>query len=285
MIPESESGQRSRRVRLPPRATPGVRPSPPPRWLVNPFSLCRKGLRRVGTFAGARVQSFAENPQPWVFITGTCVCLMLTFVVIMVKNANEARPHLEVARADAADTAVTSDEIPRGDPRPAANRHLAEAGRGRQELHRRKRRRLARCSAWPGRIRSTLSRRHGSRRCRQQRWKPSMPSGNPARLPGTVGPKLASLSTAIRPAVQIRSAVTEPGAQFVLRAQHAGNAAAANPIENGQDDFSQDPRRRLVHAERPLANPRPRVVSTADRRKRSDPRRFELAGQRHHPNY
>ncbi len=116
MIPESESGQPSRSVRLPPRATPGVRPSPPPRWLVNPFSLCRKGLRRVGTFAGARVQSFAENPQPWVFITGACVCLMLTFVVIMVKNANEARPHLEVARADAGESAETHDDIQREIP-------------------------------------------------------------------------------------------------------------------------------------------------------------------------
>ncbi len=116
MIPESESGQRPRPVRLPPRATPGVRPSPPLRWLVNPFSLCRKGLRRVGTFAGARVQSFAENPQPWVFITGACVCLMLTFVVIMVKNANEARPHVEVARADAGESAETHHDIQRETP-------------------------------------------------------------------------------------------------------------------------------------------------------------------------
>src|ERR1700728_2573461 len=116
MIPESESGQRPRAVRLPPRATPGVRPSPPPRWLVNPFGLCRKGLRRVGTFAGARLRSFAENPQPWVFIIGACVCVMLTFAVRLVENANEARPQITVAPADAGETAETHDDIPREAP-------------------------------------------------------------------------------------------------------------------------------------------------------------------------
>ena len=116
MIPESESGQRPRPVRLPPRATPGVRPSPPPRWLVNPFSLCRKGLRQVGTFARARLRAFAENPQPWVFMTGACVCVMLTFLVILVKNANDARPHPEIAQAVAAETAATPDDIPRAIP-------------------------------------------------------------------------------------------------------------------------------------------------------------------------
>jgi hypothetical protein len=244
MIPESEAGQRPRPVQLPPRVTPGVRPSPPPRWLVNPFSLCRKGLRRVGTFAGARLRSFAENPQPWVFITGACVCAMLTFVVIMVKNANEARPHLEVAQANAAET---PDDTPRAIParpqiailpKPAAVAKTAPA----KETTLGALQRLAKPDSLNP---DSLNSEEPKTRLK------TLPSAEvealnadrrPSEAPRDGRPQAHEPNDGNSPHSPNPAPVgrDQPGAQFVLGAQHPGRAPA-NPIENGQDDFSQDP--------------------------------------------
>jgi hypothetical protein len=244
MIPESESGQRPRPVRLPPRATPGVRPSPPPRWLVNPFALCRKGLRRVGTFAGARLRSFADDPQPWVFITGACVCAMLTFAVILVKNANDARPHPEVAQADAADT---HDEIPGGIParpqiaimpKPAAIAKTAPAKEttlgalerlAKPDSHNAEEPKTRLKTLPSAEVEALNAGRRPDQAPRDGRPQAHEPvDGN---SPGGPNPALARRDHA--------------GAQFVLGVQNPGRAAAnpnaANPVENGQDDFSQDP--------------------------------------------
>src|ERR1700722_12511226 len=236
MIPESESGQRPPPVRLPPRATPGVRPSPPPRWLVNPFSLCRKGLRQDGTFARARLRAFAENPQPWVFMTGACVCVMLTFLVILVKNANDARPHPEIAQAVAAETAATPDDIPRAIPvrpqiailpKPAAVaktppakettfgalQRLAKPDAPNTEEPK------ARLKTLPSaEVEALNAGRRGGEAPRDGRPQAHEPvDGNSS---GGPNPALARRDQA--------------GAQFVLGAQHPASPPA-NPVENGQD--------------------------------------------------
>ncbi len=256
MISESESGQEPRQRRLPPRATPGVRPSPPPRWLVNPFSLCRKGLRRVGAFAGDRIRAFAKDPQPWVFIIGAWIVVMLTFTVRLVQNANEARPRLEAAQAGAGETPSDVQTNAAAPPSAAAPqiREQPKAAGGAPAP-----------PAKPSyfgfgtlqRVLKPATKPDESKTAVKTLPSTEMEALNAQRRVGEAPPDnrpkphepLDGNSPPGDPDAALARG-DQPNAQFVVGAQHPARPAlnpnlanphAAGPLDNGQEEFSQDP--------------------------------------------
>jgi hypothetical protein len=126
MTAEPASNKPCKAVSLPPRAMTSAGSSSPTRpQRQNVIAYCVRKCFEAGRFLSRGLRASSPRAEPWMFLAGAGLCIMLTLLLRIVASAPETRSALNIAEAADVPTHIwpsvffpNTTDAPRGSNQP-----------------------------------------------------------------------------------------------------------------------------------------------------------------------